>query len=201
MKAKLHKLKKLLSNLLSKKTIIIFYITCFLFLSCNNSKSKSTTVEDVIQKAKETTAVVAKEGRGNISLQCSGKTYEINGVCGALTSMGSVSIVVKDDSTKLKVFTIDFSTDQLPTSSSSYKIIKNADDKDAHYVSIGYNDMRQPQMIWESDNATGKLDFTVNGDEIKCSFSNLKLQANEFFNKGELNNPAIVSGELTLYKN
>ena len=56
-------------------------------------------------------------------------------------------------------------------------------------------------MIWESDDNTGKLDFVVNGNEIKCNFSNLTLQPSMMYNKGELNATATVSGELTIYKN
>ena len=56
-------------------------------------------------------------------------------------------------------------------------------------------------MIWESDSKTGKLDFIANGNEIKCNFENLALQPSLMYNKGELNAPATISGELTIYKN
>jgi len=132
-----------------------------------------------------------------------GKTYEINGVCGAVTSMGTLTIAVPDDSFPAKVFTINFTNDKMPEATSSYSIVGSVyDDKDATHVSIGYTDMRQANpMIWESDNKTGKLDFTVNGNEIKCSFSNLSLQPNTMYNKGEVAAMATVSGDLIIYKN
>ena len=91
----------------------------------------------------------------------------------------------------------------MPSATSSYTIAKsNIEDKDDSHVSISYADMRSTStMIWESDDKTGKLDFVVNGNEIKCSFSNLTLQASEFYNKGELNTAATVSGDLIIYKN
>ena len=98
---------------------------------------------------------------------------------------------------------INFTNENLPAATSSYKIVESViDDKDASHVSVGFSDMRTAQpMTWGSDSKSGSLDFAVNGNEIKCSFSNLTLQPNSFFNKGELNNPATVSGELTIYKN
>jgi hypothetical protein len=181
-------------------------VVCSLFFTaCKNNKTDNTatTIQQNMDEIKSSTAVVAKEGRGKITLICNGKTYQINGVCGAVTSMGSLTIAVPDDSFPAKTFTINFTNEKLPEASTSYTIVNSVnDDKNATHVSISYLDLRQTNpMIWESDSKTGKLDFIVNGNEIKCSFSNLILQPSMMYNKGEVAAPATISGELTFFKN
>ncbi|HQV77991.1 MAG TPA: hypothetical protein PLJ42_04700 [Chitinophagales bacterium] len=188
-----------------KKLLSYIFACSILFTACKNNKTDSTetTIQQNMDEIKSSTAEQGKAGKGKIALQCNGKTYEINGVCGAVTSMGTLTIAVPDDSFPAKVFTINFTNDKMPEATSSYSIVGSVyDDKDATHVSIGYTDMRQANpMIWESDNKTGKLDFTVNGNEIKCSFSNLSLQPNTMYNKGEVAAMATVSGDLIIYKN
>ena len=188
-----------------KKLIVIFIAINLVLVSCKQKKTDdiNTTIEQNMDEIKSSTAEQGKAGKGKITLVCNGKTFEINGVCGAVTSMGSLTVAVPDDSIPAKTFTINFTTDKLPDATSTYKITKyNVDDKDASHVTVGYSDMRSTStMIWESDDNTGKLDFVVNGNEIKCNFSNLTLQPSMMYNKGELNATATVSGELTIYKN
>lgn len=187
-----------------KKIFFLLFVCNLIFIACKPKTDSSTnTIEQNMDEIKSSTAEEGQAGKGKITLLCNGKTYKINGVCGAVTSMGSLTIAVPDDSFPAKLFSISFKNDKLPETSSSYVIKKyNIDDKDASHIQIGYADMRTAlPMIWESDDNTGKLDFTVNGNEIKCSFSNLTLQPNEFYNKGELNAKATISGELTIYKN
>ena len=89
----------------------------------------------------------------------------------------------------------------MPSATSSYTIVKsNIEDKDDSHVSISYADMRSTStMIWESDDKTGKLDFVVNGNEIKCTFSNLTLQPSMMYNKGEQDGTATISGNLIIF--
>ena len=174
------------------KKIITFILGCsILFTGCKSNKTDGfeATIEQHMDEIKSSTAEQGQAGKGKITLICNGKTFEINGVCGAVTSMGSLTIAVPDDSFPAKTFTINFTTDKLPDATSTYKITKySIDDKDANHVTVSYTDMRSTStMIWESDDKTGKLDFAVNDNEIKCSFSNLTLQASEFYNKGDLN--------------
>ncbi len=188
-----------------KKIITLIFACNLLFIACKSNKTdrSETTIEQNMDEIKSSTAEQGKAGKGKISLQCNGKTFEINGVCGAVTSMGTLTITVPDDSFPAKAFMINFTNDKMPSATSSYSIVQsNIDDKDDSHVSLSYADMRSTStMIWESDNKTGKLDFVVNGNEIKCSFSNLTLQPNMMYNKGELNSNATISGELTIYKN
>jgi len=183
-----------------------FIFACsVLFTACKSNKvdSSETTIEQNMDEIKSSTAEQGKAGKGKITLQCKGKNYEISGVCGAVVSMGTLTITVPDDSIHTKIFTINFTTDKLPESTSTYTITKyDIEDKDASNVSISYTDMRSTQqMNWESNDKTGKLNFTVTGNEIKCSFSNLILQPSMMYNKGEQDAAATVSGELTIYKN
>lgn len=188
-----------------KKLILLLFACNILFVACKSNKTDSTetTIEQNMDEIKSSTAEQGKAGNGKITLLCNGKTYTINGVCGAVTTMGSIIIAVPDDSFPAKTFTISFTTDKLPETSATYNIVQSVyDDKDATHVSLSYADMRSTStMIWESDSKTGKLDFIANGNEIKCNFENLALQPSLMYNKGELNAPATISGELTIYKN
>lgn len=156
-----------------------------------------------MDEIKETTYTQGKEGRGKITLSCAGNTLEINGVCGAVSSMGTVSIAVPDDKSPAKTFTISFKTDKLPSVSRTYDMVKSRyDDEIPDHIVVSFTDFSNGATnTWESGDATGKLKFDVEGNTIKCTFSNLKLYPNEFYNKGDLNNTATVSGELTLYRN
>ena len=189
----------------TKKLITLIFVCSVLFVACKSNKTDSTetTIEQNMDEIKSSTAEQGKAGKGKITLVCNGKTFEINGVCGAVTSMGSLTVTVPDDSIPAKLFSISFKNYKLPDATSTYKINKySIDDKDANNVTVSYADMRSTStMIWESDDNTGKLDFVVNGNEIKCNFSNLTLQPSMMYNKGELNATATVSGELTIYKN
>lgn len=188
-----------------KRTI---FLVCTMLLFCISCKTKNANnsddlVNDVIKEAKKSTAVIAKEGKGKVTLTCGSQTFSIDGVCGVLTTMGTVDIAIPDAQKPSKVFTISFKSDKLPTTTSSFKIVKsNYEDKDATHVSLSYTDMNSNQQaIWESDDASGNLQFIVNGNETKCSFVNIPLQANEFYNKGDLNKMAKISGEFNFYKN
>lgn len=186
-----------------KNLIYIFYIVSILFTACKSKTNETTTVEGVIQEANETTAIIAKEGRGKISLQYGSKTMEINGVCGTITTMGSIMVVVRDDSMPAKAFTINFVSDKLPDATTTYSIVKStSDDINAPEVSISYVNMSSDvKSSWSGNDKTGKLEFKVNGNEITCSFNNLTVQPDMLFNKGEFDTPASISGELTIYKN
>ena len=190
---------------MNRQLIILLFACNILFTACKSNKTDSaeTTIEQNMDEIKSSTAEQGKAGKGKITLLCNGKTYEINGVCGAVTSMGTLTVAVPDDSFPAKTFMINFTNDKIPSATSSYTIVKSSiDDKDATHVSLSYADMRSTStMIWESDDKIGKLDFVVNGNEIKCSFSNLTLQPSMMYNKGEQDAPATISGELTIYKN
>lgn len=183
-------------------TLLLSFV--LLAVSCNsNPPPTKDIIQDQLDEIKETTHTQGKEGRGKITMSCAGKTFEINGVCGAVVSMGTLTVAVPDDKAPTKTFTISFKTDKLPSASRSYDMVKSRfDDENPDHVVVSYSDFSHGATnTWESDDATGKLKFDVNGNTIRCTFSNLKLLPNEFFNKGDLNNTATVSGELTIYKN
>lgn len=186
------------------KKVLSHIVVCgLLFTACksNRTDSTATIIEQDMDEIKSSTTTLGKTGKGKITLLCNGKIHEIKGVCGAVTSMGTLTIAVSDDSIPAKTFTINFTNEKMPDATSSYKIVKyNLDDKDANHVTVSYTDMRSAlPMNWESDEKSGKLDFTVTGNEIRCSFADLKLQPSMMYNKGEQDAPATVSGELIFY--
>jgi hypothetical protein len=189
-----------------KKIICAIVTACILISSCKSGKEDKNPSEELqknMEDISSSVSVEAKEGQGKITLQCNGNTYEIKGVCGAVSAMGSLDVVVKDDTTPVKVFTVSMKTNELPASSTVYSIVKsNLDDKDLSHIVIDFTDMRtEAPMTWASDNSSGKLKFEVTGNQIKCSFTDIALQPNSFYNKEAQNKTASVSGEFYLYKN
>lgn len=188
-----------------KNIMKLLLLGSVLFTACksNNTENAATKVEEQVEEIKSTTAEQGKAGRGKITIVCNAKTYEINGVCGAVTTMGSLTIAIPDDSNNAKTFTLGFATDKLSEVSGSYTIVKSRNDaKDANLITVEFTDITDGSMFgWDSDDNSGKLDFTVNGNEINCKFSDIKLQPYAMYNKGEQNAPATASGEFTIVDN
>lgn len=148
----------------------------------------------------------ARVGHGKITLQCGSQTLVVDGKCGGVTNTGEMIIAVQDKTIPSKVFTISFNTINYPQQGKIYKARKSdfmsEGKKPGDEIYIGFSEMtQQTQMDWSSDDASGTLQFQVSGHEIKCIFSNLKLQPSLAYNKGEFNNVGTASGEITLYKN
>lgn len=151
-------------------------------------------------------ATSAKEGHGSITLQCGTQTLTVDGKCGGVTNTGEMIIAVQDKTVPSKVFTISFNTADYPKAGKTYTARKSdymsEGRKPETDVYIGFSEMTsKSQMDWSSDDASGKLQFEVDGNEIRCSFRDLKLQPSPVYNKGELNSVGTASGEITLYKN
>ena len=54
---------------------------------------------------------------------------------------------------------------------------------------------------WGSENAKGSLQFTQNGNQMKCILKDIQLSSSEMFNAKDLQGIGTISGELTFYKN
>ena len=88
------------------KNSISVLVVAFLLFSCKKEEAKK--VNDVVNEVKESTEVVAKEGKGKVVLTCNNKELIAEGVCGVLVTMGDLMIAVKDKTNPAKVFTISF---------------------------------------------------------------------------------------------
>jgi hypothetical protein len=178
-------------------------IIILLLVSC---KKETPTVNETIDKIKETTEVVANEGKGKITLNCNGKTFTVDGVCGALVSMDHLTIAIKDSINPAKVFTISFNTADFPLDGKEY-LIKSKDytlDKNPdNEVSVGFMEAlpNNKMNVWETQPTSGKLIFSVKGNEIKCQLKDIKLEPSIVYNADDLQGEGAVSGEFTLYKN
>ena len=176
----------------------------FLFISCKNEETKS--VNDIVDEIKETTEIAAKEGSGKITLNCNGKEIIAEGVCGGIVTMGTLIIAVKDKTNPAKVFTISFNTPDFPENGKEY-LIKPKDytlDKNPeNEVSVSFIEglPNNKMNVWDTQPTSGKLIFSVKDNEIKCQFTNIKLEPAKMYNAEDLQGEGIVSGELTLYKN
>lgn len=183
----------------------LFLLNLLLVLvSCK--KEDANTANELVTDIKQNTEVVAKEGTGKVTLTCNGKQITADGICGAIITMGTLTIAVKDKTNPAKVFTVDFSTDKYPVDGMEYKVKpkdytaeKNPDNEvSASFVEgLPNNKMN----VWDPQAGSGSLVFSVKGNEIKCTFSNLKLQPSPVFNADDLKSEGTVSGEFTLYKN
>lgn len=187
------------------KKLAILILVIALFTSCK--KEDTTTVNDVVNEAKANTEVVAKEGTGKITLTCNGKELITEGVCGALVSMGELTIAVKDKINPAKVFMMTFNDEDFPKSGIIYKIkakdylTEDKSPKDEVSVSFSEGLTNNKMNTWGSDNAKGIVQFTQNGNEIKCLLKDIQLSSNDMFNPRDLQGIGNVSGELIFYKN
>lgn len=173
-------------------------------VSCKNEGINTTKEE--LTEVTENTVVAAKEGTGKVILNCNGKQITAEGVCGGVITMGTLTIAVKDKINPAKVLILDFNTDQYPENGKEY-IIKpkdyTSDNKPKNEVSVSFTEglPNNKMNVWDSQSTSGKLKFTINGNEIKCTLKDIKLQPSTIYNAGDLQKEGIVSGELTLYKN
>lgn len=172
-------------------------------ISCKN-EGTSTTNEELTEVTENT--IIAKEGTGKVILKCNGKEIITDGVCGGVITMGSLIIVVKDKTNPAKALTIDFNTEDYPENGKEY-VIKSkdytSDKKPENEVSVSFMEAlpNNKMNVWDPQATSGKLKFTVNGNEIKCTFKNIKLQPSTIYNAEDFQKEGIVSGEFTLYKN
>lgn len=183
---------------------LLLLATLLLLISCK--KEEASTTNEVIAEIKENTAFAAKEGSGKIILNCNGKEIIAEGVCGGVTTMGTLIIAVKDKTNPAKVFSIDFNTDQYPENGKEYQIQPKdyaSDKKPDNEVLVSFIEglSNNKMNVWDAQAASGKLKFAINGDEIKCTLKDIKLRPSIIYNAKNLQNEGLVSGELTLYKN
>lgn len=167
---------------------------------------KEDVVENQVDEIAAQTSATVQSGHVKVQLSCGAQSLSIEGECGGVTTMGELVIAVKDKIVPSRVFTISFNTDQFPENGKTYTIKKSdyttEGKKPATDVYVGFSEVSpNNQMDWSSDNASGKITFETNGNEIKCKFKNISLQPSEVYNKGALNQPGSVSGEFNLYKN
>lgn len=185
-----------------KKGLLLFLLAG-IFTAC---KQESTVAEASAAEVPTKMTAPAREGHGKITLQCGPQTLVIDGKCGGVTNTGEMIIAVQDQKVASKVFTISFNTIDYPQQGKIYTVRKSdfmsESKKPDNEIYIGFSEMtQQNQRDWSSDDASGTLQFQVNGNEIKCNFSHLKLQPSMAYNKGEFNNVGTASGEITFYKN
>ena len=182
-------------------TSIILLLLC---ISCK--KDNTVNVDKIVTDIKENTTVEANEGSGKIILNCNGTQIIAEGIAGAVTSMGELMIAIKDKTNPTKVFTINFNNEQFPENGKVYQIKPKdytSDKNPANEVSVGLMEglPNNKMNIWETKANSGTLQFTVKGNEIKCTLENIKLDPSPVYNADDLNKEGILSGQLTIYKN
>lgn len=186
------------------KYSISVLVVAFLLFSCKNEEAKK--VNEVVNEVKESTEVVAKEGKGKVVLTCNNKELIAEGVCGALVTMGDLIIAVKDKTNPAKVFTITCNGEDFPENGKVYKIkskdYTNEGNGPNDEVSVGFTEVKADKMnSWGSDKAKGTIQFIYTGNEVKCTLKNIVLSSAEMFNADDLKSDGTISGELTFFKN
>lgn len=186
-----------------KKLVVIAILASF--FSCK--KNNPSTVNDVVNDVKESTEIVAKEGFGKVTLVCNGKELITEGVCGALVTMGELTIAVKDKTNPAKVFMITLNGEDFPENGKVYEIKSKDYTKDEKgpndEVGVSFSEglPNNKMNTWGSENAKGTIQFVYNGNEVKCVLKDIVLSASEMFNADDLKANGTVTGELTFYKN
>lgn len=186
------------------KKLLLTLALAGLFAACKDGETAMNV--EAVPETVPTSPIPAKEGHGTIKLQCGAQTLVVEGKSGGDTTSGDMIIAVQDKTNPAKVFTISFNGKDYPQNGKVYHIKKSDYMSEGHKpetdVYIGFSEMTQKnQMNWSSDDHSGTIQFTVNGNEINCRFSNLKLQPSAMYNKGEWNAVGTASGEMTFYKN
>lgn len=187
------------------KNVVSVLFFALAFTACQKQEGASAETDSFDLSAAATTEA-AKEGHGKVQLQYGGKTLVVEGRCGGGTESGDMIVAVQDKDIPAKVFTITFNTKDYPQDGKIYHVRKSdfmaEGKKPVDEVYCGFSEITQKnQYNWSSDAASGTLQFSVNGNEIKCKFDNIKLQPNAMYNKGEYDNAGTASGEMTFYKN
>lgn len=186
-----------------KKYIIIFAFAGFL-VSCKQEKQADLQASD--EPAALASVPMAKEGFGKVQLKCGSQLVTVEGKCGGTTALGYMVVAVQDKTVAAKVFTITFNSKDYPENGKIYTIKKSdflsETKRPVSEIYVAFSEVTSKSMTdWSSDDQTGTIQFNANGNEIKCTFKDLKLQPSEVYNKGELNQVATASGEMTFYKN
>lgn len=177
-----------------------------LFTACKQEENTTPEMAETPEVVTSAPTEAAKEGHGKVELKCGSQTVVVEGKSGGDTTSGDMIIAVQDKDVPAKVFTISFNGKDYPQNGKVYHVKKSdfmsEGKKPDNDVYCGFSEMTsKTQMDWSSDNNSGTIQFTVNGNEINCKFSNLKLQPSAMYNKGEFNNVGTASGEMTFYKN
>ena len=180
-----------------------FMIAAFLVSCKQETTDLAAATPETVTPTSETPA---KEGYGKVTLKCGAQVFTVDGKCGGITNTGEMIIAVQDKTTPAKVFTISFNTIDYPQNGKIYTVKKSdfmsEGKKPDSDIYAAFTEMTQKtQMDWSSDDQSGTMTFQVNGNEIKCTFRDLKLQPSMVYNKADLNQMGTVSGEITLYKN
>jgi hypothetical protein len=184
-----------------KNLLFLCIILSMCFFSCESQTKKTdanTTIEENNKEIVNTTAEKGSAGSGNALLKVGDNNLDITGVCGAVTSMGSTSIVIKDSKNEAKIFTVNFNGTELPATTTTYKIVKSGDIK-TDEVTVSVTDAKNAGMdIWESDDQSGSIKIEVSGNNISATFSGIKLQPNAVYNKAPMDKPAVAEGKFSM---
>lgn len=188
------------------KRVLIVSMFVAVLASCKDQKQTAENQSVAEQPLMFSEATHFKEGYGKVKLMCGSQIITVEGICGGDTSSGDMIVAVQDKTIPTKVFTIVFNGKEYPQSGKAYTIKKSdfiSDKiKPRNEIYVGLSEINQKnQMDWSSDDASGTLQFETHGNEIKCTFKDIRLQPSMMYNKTELKHTGTASGTITFYKN
>lgn len=188
-----------------KKLLSIALLGTILFGACESSntdnKDANTTIAENAKVIAETTAEKGNAGSGVATAKVGDQEVKIEGVCGAVTSMGSLSIAINDKDKGSNSMIISFAGTELPTATKTFKVIGYSENKKDDEVSISFVNFKDNGMNnWDSKDDAGTITIEVNGNELKCSFADITLHPSEMYNKAPLDKPAKLAGQFSLKK-
>ncbi|HTN46522.1 MAG TPA: hypothetical protein VL098_09260 [Flavipsychrobacter sp.] len=184
-----------------KKTFFLAIAAAIGLSSCESSpdktKSENISVEENLKNIEETTAEKGSAGSGIATARVGDQEIKVEGVCGAVTSMGSTSIVINDKNQASNAFTISFQGTELPAATKTYTV-GGENEKDDE-VKISFLNFKDNNMSsWDSKKGAGTITLEVNGSDIKCTFNDISLEPAQMYNKAPLDKTAKLSGQFSL---
>lgn len=146
-------------------------------------------------------------GIANITLTAGGEQYKINGSCGWTVVAGQKYIGANDASNNLKTFSTFFNIDNLPTATTTYKLVTNQNDTDPNHIWMSITEIRGSGLFeYTSSDTSGNLTLKVEGKKVSVDLAGIVLKPSTNsgvftnLNTGAFSNPGTLSGTLVFYR-
>lgn len=187
---------------MKSKLSMIMVFAIVLMLGCSKKEIEDATDE----------TIVASAGTADITLKAGNSTFKLIGSCGWAVAANVKYIGAKHTDNNLRVFSANFSIDELPTKTTTYTLVEsNANDKDVTHVSMSITQLTGNKLFsYVSSNTSGKLTLVVDGNKVTANLSGITLQPTILTdiqklmytseNVGDFANAGALSGTLTLYR-
>lgn len=138
-----------------------------------------------------------QQGKGTITLVCNGQTFITSGNCNY--SSAGEAIVIADSNNNANAVTLNIEGG-LPTATKTYTLVDVVSGTENLSMSFTRFPSSGTMYDWETKDGAGTMTMTVEGNKITCTFNNVPMDGNDFYNSADLTGEGLCSGSFTLYK-